>query len=254
MVQAPQVQSLEQIMAELAPATSQQTDIIKKKQANLGVQSAAQLAGLDATKSNEMNAINTQATGRGMAFSGIPLDEQATYLGEKYLPAVANLKTAQEESNISLEQQNADLFSQNYKSAYDTLGTQKAAQNQWNLAQMQNEASAAEAERNRQFQASQNAADRSLQQARYDKENEEDEEMTPYEAAASVINSAAANGLIINSDIFQNARDQYIYAGSGGEKTRDQLSSDFASQFWKYVPKDSRTDESANGWRAYYYG
>lgn len=159
MAQAPQVQSLDQIMAELNPANTQQTNLIRQQQAGLGEQFKAQQGALDATKAQEMNTINTQAAGKGMAFSGVPIDEQLTYLGTKYLPAVANLKASQNNANTSLEQQLADIYSNTYKSAYDTRQNQQASQNQWNLAQMQNEFSAAEAERNRQFQASQNAAE-----------------------------------------------------------------------------------------------
>ena len=230
MVQAPQVQTLEQIMAELAPSTSKQADIIKKKQANIGVRSAAELAGLDATKANEMNAINTQATGKGLAFSGIPIDEQATYLGEKYLPAVANLKTAQEESNLSLEQQNADLFSQNYKSAYDTLNSQRAAQNQWNLAQMQNEASAAEAERNRQFQASQNAAERA-----YNSSLKVSEEPTVEETIRAYLESYMnpETGKVA-AGAWKNAAAMAKQSGLsfGGEKG-------FANTFWNYADENN---------------
>ena len=153
MAQAPQVQTLEQIMAELNPTTSAQAGLIEKKKAGLGEKATAQQAALDATKAQSFDAISANQRGRGNAFSGIPADEQAMYLGTTYLPAVANLKASQNEQETSLEQQLADLYSTQYKSAYDTRTNQQSSVNQWNLAEMQNEFSASESEKNRQAQA-----------------------------------------------------------------------------------------------------
>lgn len=242
MVSAPKVQSLAEIMAELEPASTAQTSIIKGKQAGLDAKYTGQEAALNAKKARAMDTINNQATGRGMgtSFSGIPLDEQATYLSTDFLPKVADLNLQKNTENMALESDLADIYSNNYKSAYTTRQGQNSDLNSWNMQEMQNEFSAAEAERNRQFQAGQNAADRAVTQAQYDKENEV---MTPYEAAFSVISSAVAGGRDISAPVFQNARDAYRLAGGD--------TSQFASEFWKYVPADQQTEDK---WKTYYYG
>jgi len=158
----PQVQSLSEIMAELDPASSKQVSLINSQKAGLDAKYAGQQAGLDATKANSFTAINNQATGRGMSFSGVPLDEQATYLGANYMPAVANLKTSQNNESTGLDKNLADIYSNQYNNAFNTRQSQNSALNSWNMQVMQQEASAAEAEKNRQFQASQSAADRAF--------------------------------------------------------------------------------------------
>jgi len=155
---APQVQSLADVMAQLDPAYSAQRGLIQQQQAGLGTKYATQQAGLDATKTQSFNKINTQATGRGLSFSGIPLDEQANYLSTAYLPAVANLKASQNTESSELSKQLADLYSNQYTSAFNTRNSQQSALDQWNLQRMQQEYSAAEAEKERQFNAAQNAA------------------------------------------------------------------------------------------------
>lgn len=240
MASTPQVQPLAEIMAELEPATSAQTSLIQKKQAGLGAKYGAQVAGLDAAKANTFNTINNQATGRGMAFSGIPLDEQSVYLSEKYLPARAGLVMQENEESMALEGDLADIYSANYQNAFNTQKGQKSDLNTWNMQEMQNQFSASEAEKDRTFKANQAAQDRAIQQAQL---NKEDEVMTPYEAAFSVISNAVAGGRDISANVFQNARDAYRL--SGGD------TSQFATDFWKYVPADQQTGDK---WKTYYYG
>lgn len=70
-----------------------------------------------------MGAQQTQAFGdilngarsRGLGFSGIPLADQATYTGGTYLPALANLKTAQTNQQTTLE----DALNTIHKNQYD---------------------------------------------------------------------------------------------------------------------------------------
>lgn len=52
----------------------------------------AQEQGLQRAKENAFGDIDTRANRRGMFFSGIPLKEQAQYVGSDFLPAVASLK------------------------------------------------------------------------------------------------------------------------------------------------------------------
>lgn len=53
-----------------------------------------------------------------MAFGGIPLGEQATYLGQNYLPAVANLKNRFNQQKFNLQDALAQIGIQQRKDAY----------------------------------------------------------------------------------------------------------------------------------------
>lgn len=52
------------------------------------------LSALDQAKVNAFRDITNAANAKGMLFSGFTPDQEATYTGTKYLPAVANLKTS----------------------------------------------------------------------------------------------------------------------------------------------------------------
>lgn len=58
----------------------------------LAPQEQADMGGLEVAKTNAFESINTGANRRGMFFSGIPLAEQAKFVGENYLPSIAGLK------------------------------------------------------------------------------------------------------------------------------------------------------------------
>ena len=53
---------------------------------------SADMAGLEQAKKDSFDQITTGANRRGMFFSGVPLKEQAQYVGQNFLPGVANLK------------------------------------------------------------------------------------------------------------------------------------------------------------------
>lgn len=86
--QAPTVQSLSDVYNELNSAYAGGRDVINEQISGLGEKYGAQRTALEAEKVQGFDTINEQATGRGMAFSGIPLDEQAKYLSTKYLPGM----------------------------------------------------------------------------------------------------------------------------------------------------------------------
>lgn len=156
----PKVQSLAQIMAELQPAISGQQKVIQQQQEQLGVKTAAQKKGLAAEKVQGFNDINTQATGRGVSFSGIPLDEQATYLSTKYLPAVAALDQAELEGNTAFSGQLADLYSSLYSQAFGERGNQRSELNSWNKMLQEQKFTAGQNAQDRAAAASRAAADR----------------------------------------------------------------------------------------------
>lgn len=122
----PQVQSIENIIASQAPAYQGSIDVINKKKAAIPGQFEAQRMGLDAQKVEGFNQINNQATGRGMSFSGIPLDEQANYLSTKYLPGMQALTQQQNEQDLALQQALADIDKDRRLGALSTQASQQA--------------------------------------------------------------------------------------------------------------------------------
>lgn len=53
---------------------------------------SADMAGLEQAKKDSFDQITTGANRRGMFYSGVPIKEQAQYVGQNFLPGVANLK------------------------------------------------------------------------------------------------------------------------------------------------------------------
>ena len=161
--EAPSVQSLGDIMQELQPAVQGQVDVINaQKEANAGVYEA-QRAGLDATKTREFNTINTQATGRGMTFSGIPLNEQAEYLSTKYLPGVQASHAQQNADSLAYDRQSADLNANVFNRAFDWRNQQTLTLNDWNKMLAGQEWQTGEREAGQQWQSGENVLNRTHQ-------------------------------------------------------------------------------------------
>ena len=161
MAAAPQVQTLAQVMADLAPGYDEQAGVIGQQQQALTAKGAAQRQGLEAQKVEGFNLINDQATGRGASFSGIPQHEQANYLSTKYLPGVQASIADEQAGTLTLAQQLAQIRTNQRETALSRVGQQESALNQWNMQQMQIQAQAEQAAADRAFQASQAAASRS---------------------------------------------------------------------------------------------
>lgn len=97
-------QSLDQILSSLQSVYQPQIDSVNAQQAALPSQYDAQAQGLAAQQQQSFGDIlnSARARGTGVAFGGIPLSEQAQYTAGTYLPALANLKTAQTQQQQSL--------------------------------------------------------------------------------------------------------------------------------------------------------
>ena len=243
MAEAPKVQTVAEIMAELAPSTQGQQDVIAKQKAGLTTKYNAQRSGIEAAKVQGFNQINDQATGRGLAFSGIPLDEQANYLSTRYLPGMQQADFQQNEEGLAFDQQSAQLYTGMFDKAFGERSNQNSNLNSWNLQQQQLEATARENQLNREASAREAAASRSAAAARSGASNKP---LSPSDAALGIISGAVSSRADINSSVFQIARDAYRRAGGDTKQ--------FASDFWKYVPQSANEDNSASGWRSYYYG
>lgn len=76
----------------LNPAFNPQRDLINQQLALIPGQTQAAKSGLEQAKVNAFRDVDTNARGRGVYFSGFRPDAQARYIGEKFLPAVANVE------------------------------------------------------------------------------------------------------------------------------------------------------------------
>lgn len=253
MATAPRVQTLAEAMRDLDPAYAASRDIVTKRQQALPGKYDAQRAGIYAARGEGFNTINNQATGRGASFSGIPQDEQARYLSTKFLPGLQQADFQQNEEDLNLQGQLAGIDKEQRLGAQGRVDKQQSDLNAWNQMIAQQEFQAREAEKQRQFQAAQAAEQRKFTAAQsaiaraHAASLRAPRKLSPFQSAMNVIAAGVGGrdqGVSVNT--FQMAREAYRQAGGD---TRQ-----FASEFWKFVPKSRQRDDGANGWRAYYYG
>ena len=203
MATAPTVQTLDQIMAELQPGYTAQRGVIQKGIQNTNETYKASELALDAAKTQGFNQINEQATGRGLAFGGIPIAEQADYLSTKYLPGLQQARAQQQKDILTLEGQNAALDTDIRNRAFSSRETQVGAQNQWNLQQAAQQAEAEAARIDRDFRASQAEKDRAFQAS---------------QAAASRAATAAAQPKGLSGSELNSWASNYVKGKQGSDK------------------------------------
>lgn len=224
---APKVQSLSQIIASLNPAYKPLISNINQRQAALPSKYEGRRQGLQQAKTNAFRDIRRGANASGMAFSGIPLEEQATYLGETFLPGMTNLEFQQNEEELEFARMLADLTKEQRLRALDIRSGQINKRDAYR-----------EAERERQFKAEQNRLQRGSGR----------EPMSPFEVAFSLLSQARGSDGYVSPSTFRLARDAYIEAGGTNKK--------FMDQFWYLTGVDDPNSPQgkANNWQAYYYG
>lgn len=234
MATAPVVQTLDQIMAELQPGYTAQRGVIAKGIQNTNETYKASELALDAAKTQGFNQINEQATGRGLAFGGTPIAEQADYLSTKYLPGLQQAKAQQQSDILTLEAQNAALDTDIRNKAFGSRETQVGALNQWNLQQEAQRAAAEAARIERDFRASEAQKERAHQAAQAAAQRAA---RAPAKAPSLVANIRAYLDNYVNPNtgavpkkVWQNAvqlahESGMKFGGSGG----------FASTFWGYA-------------------
>lgn len=222
MAKAPTVQTLDQIMAELQPGYAAQRKVIGKAIQNTNETYKATDLALDAAKTQGFNQINEQATGKGTAFGGIPIEEQAEYLSTKYLPGKQAAKAKQQEDILTLEGQNAALDTDIRNKAFSIRDTQTSALNQWNLQQAQIAAQAEAARLQREFDARENAANRAALQ--------------PKGISGSQLNAWAANYVKGKQGSDKKISPSAYYAGFSDFYTQTGLGhDDYMALMSKYV-------------------
>lgn len=116
----PAVRTLDQLVAESKsvydPLIANNNNMIASANTRLGEQQQ----GLDAAKVNAFGDITQASTRRGALFSGFTADQQARYTAEKYLPALANLRAANEQTIQGINADNLNIRSEQRKTALNT--------------------------------------------------------------------------------------------------------------------------------------
>ncbi len=102
--------SVDQIIGELNSVYQPQIDNINKQVAELPAYYQAQTAGVNQAKENAFRDITGAASSRGMLYSGMPIAEQTRYTGEKYLPALAQLKQQENQQRFGFQTQLTDIY------------------------------------------------------------------------------------------------------------------------------------------------
>lgn len=233
----PQVRELNNIIAELGQGVAGQkaqidSDILRSEQSG-----AAQQEGLAAVQNKAFGQIEQGASNKGMLFSGFSPDAQAEYTSSTYLPALAKLQEAIASTRANLLGKKTDLDADVYARAVGIREGDVNAKRTWDMSVEERRAAAEEAERNRQFQATENAKQIAAENSR---------------AAASRAASAGPNVAAITANVdsflkskvgkdgkvspasFQQARSQWVGAGGNPDA--------FAQAFYGYVNRSHIDD------------
>lgn len=122
------VPTYQQAYDSLGSTYDPQTTLVNNEISALPGQQQSQLSALDQAKVNAFSDINTDANTKGVLFSGFSPTEQASYVGTKYLPAVANLQTSFTNQQNTLQGQLNTLNAQRISDANSAVSSaQKAA-------------------------------------------------------------------------------------------------------------------------------
>lgn len=97
-------QTLDQIISSRASLYDPQKQLVQQQLDALPGQEQTDEAALDTAKTNAFSDITNSANSKGMLYSGAPIQEQQQYVGEKYLPALANVKATESDNQSKLEQ------------------------------------------------------------------------------------------------------------------------------------------------------
>lgn len=127
---------LQAIYNQLESVYAPQRQTIEAQKPLIEQQTAASKAALEQAKINAFRDIGQQANRQGMFFSGFQPQEQATFIGTKYLPALANVETQAQQRKISLEDQLNKLKAAQMGEARSAYAAQIAEQNRQREAEL----------------------------------------------------------------------------------------------------------------------
>lgn len=131
---APVVQNLNQILAELEPAFGASRNLYNQQIGMIPGQTQAAKQATEYAKTNSFRDIARSANTRGLDFWGIPIEEQGRYLGEKYLPSLANIESSAIKQQTDLQLALAELEKEKY-----TLGINRRSEQEKALREYESE-------------------------------------------------------------------------------------------------------------------
>jgi len=193
-------------MTDLNPAYAGQQAVNQQQQAAVPVKYDAQRTALTAEKGQGFNAINNQAVNRGGSFSGVPIDEQATYLSTKYLPGMQAANTQQNADQLALQGDAAKLSTEQANNALGIVQKQNSDLNSWNMQQDQLTASAREAALNRAASAAESAANRAASR---------ETQVTPAQNASAALSAKTGEDGFVSQGTYGAVKQQWIISGYG---------------------------------------
>lgn len=156
----PQVRNLQDLIKTQQDALQPQYSLIDQSIAANDTSGTAQVAGLEAKKTQAFGDITQAANDRGGYFSGYTPHEQATYTAGTYLPALAQLQSTIAQTRMGLLGKKADLGTKAFDTAYASQENDRQILADWEKMTAEQQFNASEADKTRVFTAQQNAADR----------------------------------------------------------------------------------------------
>lgn len=215
---APAVRDLQSLIATQQQALQPQLGLIDESIAANDKSGVAQVAGIEAKKSDVFtNQIPQQAQDNGMFFSGFTPDEEAKYTASTYLPALAALQGTIAQTRSSLLGKKADLG----KGAYDVATQQQEADRQvladWNKMTAQQQFEASQSEKQRAFEAKQRQADRdaSAKEGAANRSASAAKAPNPKADAAAALRAYVGDDGYVSPGTWGSVKSQWIGGGYG---------------------------------------
>lgn len=152
--------ALQQYDKQLAKIYKPQIDLVQQQYQATLPQFEAQKQSLEQAKVNAFRDIGDTAQRRGMFFSGFQPAEQARYIGEKYLPALAGVEQGQQQARLSMLEALTGLRTQQGEARLNFRETLRQEALQRALAKKDFQRQVKLQKMNQSFQAQQSALDR----------------------------------------------------------------------------------------------
>lgn len=236
MASAPVVQSLGDLITEQTNALQPEQSQIDTQIAANDTSGSAQQAGLNAAKNTAFGGITQAANDRGAYFSGFTPNQEATYTGSTYLPALAKLQSTIDATKNTLLGQKAAL---NTTANTNALGEQKNQQAQldsYNNAQATAAATAqAAADRNNTtLEAAQIRANATANRAPSASSTRAAQSASDFQAANSDLQGNTGKDGKVSPKFWAAAKTQWVNAGYSAAS--------FNNNFSNYVNQSHAAD------------
>lgn len=151
----PQVQTLDQILAELETAYAPTRNIYQQQASLVPAKFDTRRSALEGARVKNFDNIATSANRAGMGFTGFTQAEQGDYLADKFLPGMQQSYVDQDQEALQFSKSLAELDMEKRLKGMSRENEQKSARSSWE-----------ENERKRAFDAEQNRLDRSASAAK----------------------------------------------------------------------------------------